>query len=514
MRNQLRLVGTALLFAAGSAHTAQIPPAIEWQQSFGGTAYDEPFGIVQTTDGGYIVAGESSSGISGNKTNANFGQSDYWIVKMNGAGSKQWERSFGGSLSDYLKSVDWTPDGGCILGGWSYSAISGNKTTAAFGAGDYWVVKIDAAGNKQWENVCGGLELDALSSVRHTADGGYILAGESQSGLSGNKTDAGYGRSDAWVVKLATNGAIQWDRCFGGTTNDFAHAIVQTSDGGFILAGGSDGGASGNKTSLSFGARDCWAVKLDRDGNKQWDQSFGTITNEQLNTVCEARDGGYLLGGYSYGGVSGNKSTPGYGSTDYWIIKVDADGNKLWDQTFGGTSNDYLEDMRPTSDGGFILCGWSLSGASGNKTSPTFGPQDCWLVKIDADGNKQWEAAYGGSASDVAHSAEVATDGGYVLAVRSSSGISGNKTVAGSGNADFWVLKLRGPARFDSWRFANGTFHAQLAATPFTNYVFQSSTDLVHWTPLFTNMSPTGTLNFSDTGAVTFPTRFYRSEQR
>jgi hypothetical protein len=424
------------------ADTARAQPSVEWQAAFGGSGDDYFSSMRPTPDGGYIVGGSSESGASGNKTHANFGDSDGWLVKVDGSGVKQWDQAFGGSGTDYLESVQPTSDGGYILGGESGSGVSGNKTNASFGGYDCWLVKVDSSGVKQWEKGFGGSGLESLMSVQQTGDGGYILGGESASGVSGNKTSANFGSTDYWLVKVDGGGNKQWEKVFGGNSDDNLLGAEPTSDGGYILGGFSGSGVSGNKTTASFGVLDYWVVKVDGNGTKQWEKAFGGSSYDYLRSVQQTSDGGYILGGYSFSGISGNKTNPSFGGADYWLIKLDSNGNKQWEKVFGGSSDDNLFSARQTSDGGFILGGWSQSGVSGNKTVASFGDYDYWIVKTDASGNKQWEKVLGGSAFEALFTVEQTSDQGFMVGGHSRSGISGGKTNASFGGSDNWLVKL------------------------------------------------------------------------
>ncbi len=441
---------------------AERPPTIQWQKNFGGTNDDYLATIQQTSDGGYILGGTSVSGVSGNKTSVNYGSEDWWVVKLDGDGNKVWENSFGGIGRDILNGqcLQQTRDGGYILGGWSDSDISGNKTTASYGLWDYWVIKLDADGNKVWENSFGGDEDEQLSSVLQTSDGGYLIGGSSNSGVSGNKTtdlyggtSAGYRPSDYWVVKLDADGNKVWDKSFGGNGGDSLSSLHRTSDGGYILGGSSDSDVSGNKTSTNYGGGDYWVVKLDAAGNIIWDKSYGGTGGDQLVSIQPISGGGYIVGGSSGSLPSGNKTSPTYidrcgGCPDYWVLKLDSTGNIVWDKSFGGVDGDSLFDVRKIGSG-FLLGGISASGVSGNKTTPhfdNFGNYDCWVVNLDVNGNKVWEASYGGIGGDFLYSIEV-TSTGYILGASSGSGVSGNKTTTNYGGIDFWIVKLEGPPR-------------------------------------------------------------------
>ncbi len=187
MKNLNTLIILAFAFSFSIA-TAQTAPGKQWDVRFGGSGEDLLYSLQQTADGGYILGGYSTSGISGDKTQASQGLSDYWIVKTDAGGVIEWDAGFGGSEDDYLLSLQQTADGGYILGGYSGSGISGDKTQASQGSWDYWIVKTDAGGVKQWDARFGGSDSEALLSLQQTADGGYILGGSSLSGISGDKT--------------------------------------------------------------------------------------------------------------------------------------------------------------------------------------------------------------------------------------------------------------------------------------------------------------------------------------
>ncbi len=519
MTNKAILLTAALagiINAQGQANI-QAQPAftIQWQQSYGGNTNDGARVIKQTSDGGYILGGYSFSGISGNKTNAGFGDFDYWLVKLDTNGNKQWDRSLGGSGEDQFTTLQQTADGGYIAGGYSISPISGNKTNAGFGDFDYWVTKLDANGNKLWDKSFGGDSADFLYSLQQTSDGGYILGGHSYSGISGNKTNANFGVNDFWLVKIDANGNKQWDKSYGGTSYDFLVTLQQTTDGGYVLGGYSSSPPSGNKTNINFGGYDYWIVKTDNLGNKQWDQSFGGDTHDNLTALRQTSDGGYIVAGYTLSGVSGNKISPSFGSTDGWLVKLNASGNKQWDQSFGGDILDYINSVQQTSEGGYILGGYSDSPASGNKTGTNFGGYDCWIVKVDPTGTKQWDQTIGGNNADYLSSMIQTSDGGYAFGGISYSGVSGNKTTPSFGGADYWIVKLAIPTfRFNSFSMgSNRVFQAQLTGSPGTSYIFQASTNLINWNPLSTNSATNGLVNFSDTNAPGFPKRFYRAQQ-
>ncbi|QMU31026.1 T9SS type A sorting domain-containing protein [Adhaeribacter radiodurans] len=422
----------------------------EWDKTLGGSDLDELTSLQRTIDGGYILGGNSYSEISGDKTEAPRGVGDYWIIKVDATGKKQWDKTFGGISSDFLTSLQQTSDGGYILGGNSLSDISGDKTEASKGSNDYWIIKVDATGKKQWDKTFGGISSDFLTSLQQTSDGGYILGGNSLSDISGDKTEASKGSNDYWIIKVDATGKKQWDKTFGGSDWEELSSLQQTTDNGFILGGHSSSPISGSKTEESKGYLDFWLVKLNATGEKQWDKTLGGNSSDLLNSLQQTRDGGYILGGASVSSISGDKSEVSRGLMDFWIIKVDAAGKKQWDKTLGGNNYDELTSLQQTINEGYILGGYSVSNKGGDKTEDNKGdcfffecPGDYWTVKLDATGHKEWDKTLGGPANDAMSSIQQTSDGSYILGGTSSSGISGDKSEDSRGFSDYWLVKIR-----------------------------------------------------------------------
>ena len=271
-------------------------PYIEWQRSLGGSGEDVVYSsIQQTSDDGFIVAGRSTSN-DGDVSGAH-GSSDYWVTKLDSSGNLLWQKTLGGMATDIAYSVQQTSDGGFIVAGHSTSSdgdvLSGNK-----GGFDQWITKLDASGNLLWENSMGGSADDHALDIQETSDGGFLVIGESQSSdgdvLSGNK-----GGFDEWITKLDASGNLLWEKSFGGSADDGVRSARQTSDGGFIIAGrsaSSDGDVlSGNK-----GGLDQWITKLDASGNLLWEKSFGGSADDNASSVQQTSDGGFIVAGYSY----------------------------------------------------------------------------------------------------------------------------------------------------------------------------------------------------------------------
>ncbi|MBA4850567.1 3-coathanger stack domain-containing protein [Emticicia sp. BO119] len=413
-----------------------------WDKRFGGSNYEELRYMLPTNDRGYLLGGYSNSDISGDKTQASQGGNDYWIVKIDADGIKLWDKRFGGNTNDILTSMLPTNDGGYLLGGWSESGNTGDKSQTSQGYSDYWIVKTDANGTKIWDKRFGGSNADILRSILPTNDGGYLLGGESYSGFSGDKSQVSQGGLDFWIVKIDANGTKLWDKRFGGINDDVLWNMINTGDGGYLLGGFSWSDISGDKSQSSRGDADYWVLKIDANGTKIWDKTFGGSDMDFLTSVVQTSDGGYLLTGESGSGISGEKSHILLGDRDCWLVKIDANGTKMWDKRFGGNGTDWLPTIVPVSDGGYLLGGGSSSDISGEKSEKSQGDFDYWIVKIDVNGTKIWDKAYGGANLEGIGSILPISDGGYLLGGGSDSGISGDKSQSSQGGRDFWVLKV------------------------------------------------------------------------
>tara|TARA_R110002049_G_scaffold679_9_gene4020 strand:- start:4699 stop:6282 length:1584 start_codon:yes stop_codon:yes gene_type:complete len=438
MKNFYIILTISLIVSTAKAQDFQI----DWQNSIGGNDNDNLTILKATTDGGHIAGGLSLSNISGDKTENSLGAQDYWVVKMDASGMVEWDTTIGGNNLDQLIDLVPTNDGGYILAGSSNSNISGDKTENSIGFTDYWLVKLNATGAIEWQNTIGGSDPDFLVSVSETNDGGFFLAGYSRSNVSGDKTENSKGGLDYWVVKVSNLGEVQWDRTIGGDENEFLQAAIQTIDGGFLFGGVSYSNASGDKSENRMGVSDFWLVKLNASGQLEWENTIGGDGADVLTSIIEATDGGFVIGGESDSDISGDKTEDAIGETDMWVLKTDNTGNVLWQNTIGGNEEEIVNSIEKTADGGFILGGFSNSNISGDKTEDARGSYDFWIVKIKDTGTIQWDKTIGGSEDDRLHSIYENNSGGYVLGGYSFSDISGDKTESSVGGADYWIMEL------------------------------------------------------------------------
>ena len=410
---------------------AQTPPALTWQKALGGSSGDYAYAVTPAPDGGFVVAGYTSS--YDKDVTGTHGGYDAWVVKLDASGNKIWQKALGGSDDDQVYAVTAAPDGGYVVAGSTNSTdgdVSGNH-----GSYDFWVVKLDASGNKVWQKTLGGSRFDEAHAITTTPDGGFVVAGSTAS-TDGDVTGMHGGTADMWVVKLDALGNKVWQKALGGggVGSDQADGITRAPDGGFVVAGSTQS-TNGDVTN-NQGGYDFWVVKLDALGNKVWQKTLGGSSDEQAYAITTAPDGGFIAAGYT--SSSDGDILVNQGSSDYWVIKLDASGNKVWQKTLGGRSDDRARGVTPAPDGGFVVAGFSLSG-DGDVTN-NLGEYDYWVVKLDASGNKVWQKNLGGRGRDQAYALTTAPTGGYVIA-----GITGSTSGDVSGQQgfyDYWVAKL------------------------------------------------------------------------
>lgn len=419
------------LFLANDTCFSQAPP-IEWQKSFGGSSYDEAEKIIQTSDGGFIMAGWTFSNDGDAAGNHAPGDGDCWIIKMDPTGNIQWKKLIGGTKYEDALTIKETKDGGFIIGG--HTTSDDGYLPGHYGdfMPDAIVIKLDQAGNTEWVKNFGGADYDAILSIDETQDGGYIFAGYTASNdmdVSGN-----HGDLDAWIVKLNNTGNIQWQKCIGGTARDNAWSITASPDGGYVFAGHTT--STDGDIAVNHGQWDILTGKLDAAGNIQWIKTMGGSLMEWSLGIVPASDGGYVIAGYAFSGNSDVSTN--YGLNDVWIVKIDTQGNMQWEKSYGGSDYEDPYFIDPTSDGGYVVAGRTRS-VNGHVSS-SYGNNDYWILKLDVYGNLEWEKSIGGTQQDVAHSIQQTSDGGFIIAGTSYS--SDGDVTANRGQSDAWVVKL------------------------------------------------------------------------
>ena len=378
--------------------------AITWDKTFGGNSDDMGFSIIQTENGGYAIAGYTILPRREKKDDwrSKLGyiilekskKQDFWIIKLDKNGNMEWDETFGGEETDVARSIIQTKDGGYIIAGFIWTVYASKQ--------DICVIKLDENGNIEWEKTFDKDEHDIAYSIIQTKDGGYAIAGG-----TGKRF---WGEVNCWIMKLDAKGNMEWDNNFGGIGWDEIYSIIQTKGGGFI--------AAGSAWSKGAGRGDVCVVKLDRKGYLVWIKTFGGSDYDEARSIIQTGDGGYTVAGFTVSEDTGDRNV--------WIIKLDKNGNKVWDRTFGGTSEDWANSIIQTKDRGYMVAGWTSSMGAG-KT-------DVWIIKLNKRGDLVWDRTFGGSEDDEAHSIIQTEDGGYAVA--------GWTESKGAGNADVWVIKL------------------------------------------------------------------------
>ena len=375
----LGILATALLAGVASAQSD-----LEWVVTLGGNGDDFAHAVALAADGGFVIAGETRSFGAGSR--------DGWLVKLDADGTQAWSRTYGGTENDIAFAVVRTSDGGYVLAGESASAANGES-----GKSNFWLVKVDSDGYEEWQRYYGNsggpsqsvsATSGAAHAVRQTSDGGFILAGRS-TGDSGTSIR---------LVKTDTRGAVQWSRTVAETPAGVAYDVRETASGDFLVAGNSDVGDSGTNALL---------MKVSSGGDTLWSKSFGGDHNDEARSLVIAEEGGYVLGGFTW--------SQGAGLSDFWLLRTDETGDQLWQRSFGGVPRDAAHALTRTSDGGFAMAGWSESFSEGDRF---------WVVKTDSSGQLQWNGAFpgasrtdgSGTVSSGARALQQTGDGGFIVA--------------------------------------------------------------------------------------------------
>lgn len=407
---------------------------IDWQKTYGGSGSDIAKDVIQNTDGDYVVVGYTSSTDGDVSTNA--GNFDGWIVKVSPTGTILWEFTFGGSSNDLFFDVNQTSDGGYIIAG---TTISNNgDITGNNGNSDAWVVKLSSLGALEWSTVYGGFWDENGNAIIQTSDGGYILAADSGSedgDVTANNSQGSQQFQDYWIVKLTATGGISWERNYGGTMSDWTTDIKQKSNGNYLISGHvSTGNVDVNQ---SLGGTDIWVIELDDQGNLVTQKSLGDALEDRSKKIFLTSDGGYVVGGNSDSGGLVNNN---HGEQDFWVVKVNSAGTIEWNNSYGGSSFENMRGMAQTASGGFILTGTTTS-SDGDITS-SLGSTDLWTIEINSLGVKLWEKSVGGTNHEYGESIIQAADGNFLAAGFTESN-DGDVTV-NQGASDFWLVKFEG----------------------------------------------------------------------
>jgi hypothetical protein len=410
-------------------------PGVSWQKNYGGSSGETARSLAATPDGGYIMAGHSTS--SDVDLDGNHGGTDYWVVKVNGAGDIEWQKNLGGSYGEYCFTVINTADGGYAVNGAAYSNDGDIDDNHAFGLGDFWVIKFENNGDIEWERCYGGTSFENGSAIIQTSDGGFAFCGDGGSG-DGDMVDSGIISSpDFWFIKTDANGEIEWQKCFGGASGENPNDLVESDDGGYVIAGQSASWDSGVVTG-NHGGYDFWVLKITSTGDVVWQKSLGGSQSDKCQSIAKTLDGGYVLAGST--GSNDGDVTGFQGTYDYWVVKLNGDGEMQWQNSLGGYNDDKAYSVALTSDGGCVVTGFAMED-DGDITG-NHGGHDVWVVKLSSAGELEWQKSVGGTGYEEGYSIIQLTDGDYVF-LASCASINGDAT-ASNGYEDYWLVRLSG----------------------------------------------------------------------
>jgi hypothetical protein len=385
-------------------------PSIQWQKSYGGSIQDYGQYMRKTNDGGYILIGDALS-TDGDFIGSTGFASNALIIKTDSNGNIEWKKDIGGSQNDSAYRVITTSDNGYIVACNTYS--NNGQVTGNHGEIDIWLVKLNSTGTILWSKTYGCSNYDGISGIIQTSDGGYVFAGNST--VNNGDVTGNHGSNDLWIVKIDSAGTIIWQKSYGGTNYDFANDIKQTTDGGFILCGAST--SSNFDVTLNQGSYDFWVIKLNSTGNLIWQKTFGGSQHDEAYSVLQTNEGGYIVAGQTAsnnGDVTGN-----LGQFDCWVVKLTANGTVSWKKCYGGFLSDCAMEIIKSDDGGYIIAGETKSTDGFFATNQ--GLCDAYIFKINSIGTLVWQKLFGGSNNDYLRSIEVTTDGGYIVCGTSSS---------------------------------------------------------------------------------------------
>ncbi|MCG9973385.1 hypothetical protein [Christiangramia crocea] len=414
------------------------PQIIEWDKTIGTTSYEGANFAVPVTDGGFLIAG-NSSGRDKDKSEPSI-DNDFWILKLDKKGEIEWQNTIQANGREILKQVIKTNDGGYLVAGQSNASIGYDKQSKGYGLYDYWIIKLNPNGEIEWENSYGSANHEDFGGIVQTADGNYYAVGSSPRGISGQKSEMGEGLDDNWIIKISSSGSLVWERTIGGWAHDKGVGIIASPNGGVIVCSKSGSNSNKFKSEDSIGDYDFWILNLNSEGDILWEKTIGGGGIEHSMHISAGHDAFYLACS-SLSRVSGHKSEGIIGFLDFWIIKLDYSGDLIWDKTIGSESADALHDLIVTNTGEPVIIG-DTHGDSGHKDEISESI-DYWIVKIDNLGNIKNQETIGGNDKEFFPKITTAYDGGFLVSGVSSSPKSGDKSdnpyIDGY---DFWIVKI------------------------------------------------------------------------
>ncbi|WP_428740969.1 hypothetical protein [Tenacibaculum sp.] len=431
---------SAIIYSCSNDDGIHIPsstktPDIDFIKTLGGSVNESGRSVVEASDGGYVITGFTQSIDGDIETTRNTIQYDFWVLKFDSQDNLQWQKNYGGTKDDKAFKIIQTNDNGFVIAGYGKSDDGDVDTNEGFD--DIWILKLDANGTIVWKTTTGFSGADQGFTITQTTDGGYFVGGildvTASGGLGNSKFTARHAGGDYWGLKLNASGNIEWRKYFGGTNTDTCYSVSEASDG-YILVGSSDSNDVDVKDNK--GAYDFWIVKTDKNGNFLWEKSFGGTEIDEARAITKTNDGNFIIIGDTRS--SDKDITQNNGGADVWVIKITPQGNLLWQKNYGGSSFDVGRSVNKTSDGGFLI------GGSSRSTDNNFenkGQNDALILKIDKDGNLIWQKTIGGTEIDYCYDAVELTNGSIIAVGESSS--NNQDITTNKGFSDLLIIKMK-----------------------------------------------------------------------
>lgn len=448
--------------------------------SFGSNSDDYRPYILVLENTNLILAGSSSSGIGGEKTELNIGGSDFWVLCMDTSGNVLWDKTLGGSLDEELTDLVLDYDGNILLSGFSQSDASGTKTENSRGGYDQWIVKLDTLGNILWDKTIGGNAQENNCHILPFIHEGYLLANSSTSNENtGDKTSPNYGQKDFWIIALDSNLNTMWDMTYGSIDEDKPSGILKL-DHSYLIYGSSASDSSETKSENSRGGLDYWLLQIDSLGTVLNDMTIGSGSTDYLVEV-EQRGESLIASGYSNGNATMDKTVNSYGWNDYWILNISENLDSInWQTGLGGNDDDILESITLLDEG--ILChGYSLSDSSGIKSESSMSDWDQWFTRLYNDGTFVWDKTIGGN-NEESYGMTISSQNQLWTVCQSNSSISRDKTTLSRGAFDYWLIKLHANdlLTHENIAFNKGSEFLSLFPNPSKNILHFNGVTLTH----------------------------------
>lgn len=430
-----------LVFIAVILNCSIWSQTIQNDYCFGGSGSDILQGVVNLSDGNKLLIGTSDSPISGTKTENGFGGIDGYLVMLNNQNQEIWQKTIGGTSDDALYSGIELSDGNLLIAGTTYSGVSGNKTSGNYGGQDLWLLKISPAGVVLFDKVYGGTSTELFGGlINQISNSTIIIPASSHSGVSGNKTTTNLGGTDAWYLKIDLNGNLLSDYVFGGTSLDDGVGIEKLSPNRYLLFNYTSSN-DGNITGPVYGNGDIWLVKTDSSFNIIDQKLFGADDSEGISCFKMKGPDKLVIVSTTTSGISGLKTEANYGNFDAWVLEIDTSLNLLNQKSIGSNADDGIGTFDILQDGGIVLKMSSSSNVNAIKTHPFIGWNDLWVVKLDANLNKIYDNVYGTNLNDYFCGLVTGTNSSNYFFGGSYGGVNNDKTCVGYGQSDFWVVQ-------------------------------------------------------------------------